>query len=671
MKKINVISLVAASALVGGMVDLKDTEVVKGLADTGDVESVQGKMDLATSGVVMDAENVEAGLNAVATALSFVNSDNTPVALQLGENSKKFADLEAAEHDADLGDLEYFEPSDPSILKPFAFALSANSLNGDAGLDLMYPTVNIPSNVEGALLTIPYGFVKSKFSRDDAAISGETRLNAKSVLSGLRNPTIVNSDANLLVPVSNAKNDSYLDVTDFKTENYKHPTTGESITTAPILFDKKFDLTTIAHTTKLVSEGVFGDETSLDIGGQITYVYGKIAGDAFKFDVSSLPMNEIIAGGSGDNKDLVINISTENFIIDPTSIKKFDGTASDELAKIPNGLRLVYALDINGNGNEQTCDFGVRKPTLKLLKVINVKGETVDMTDGEGKTAADVGNGLTLTSFDLNQTVTNADLRIVANVIDVGEYAQRIGVGYGSVDAYERTILSDKKPAVANTLLSIATIRSLTRKRDLQLSALKKTLRNGATNVNGGKTKNLTSVVILPYSKESNIDLSGMLDSEEHSERGADIAGLIAGKIATIIPSMVFDTDYAALTKVYGRGTIGIGVTFGSELLPFMPTELTMPGVEVKFAVTEIDELKSDIFVYPIDLNHNANELTPLNFGVRLAKPDLVVSGVYNKVQGTYVVPRNRVETLVDILHHFKVSNISGAMDKITSNVSK
>jgi len=657
------INIATAAEHLAGVLGLKESETLKQIGATGDVESIVSNMTIEA----LDTESVEAGIAAAAAAASMVENTNKVIPIDTMEgNGKLIADLETSNSTVNVGlDLEYFEPSNPAILKSFSFALAANTLKGDAGLDQMFPVVNIPSNVEGALLTLPYGFVKSKFTRDDVNVSGETRMNAKSVLTGLRNPSIVNSQANLLVPVSNAKNNSVLDV-DYKTENYKHPTTGELITTAPIKFGAKFDLTTIAHTAKLVSEGVFADETSLDIGGHVTNVYGTIDADKFKFDIASLPMNEIIAGGSGDAKDLVLNIGTEHFVIDPATMKQFDGSATAVINAIAPGLKLVYSLNINGAGNEATCDWGISAPIVKLIKVVNADGEEQDVTKGEAKAAYEIGVKLELTSYDLNQTVTNADLRIIANVIDVGEMGQRIGVGFGAVDSYESTLLTDNKQHMAQTLLGVATVRSNTRKRDLQLLALKANTRDGSANVNGGGTKNLTSKVLTPYEgKSTTIDLAGILDSREHSERGEDISSLLGLKIASVIPAMIFDTNYASLVNVYGRGKIGIGVTFGSDLIPFMPESISCPGVEIKMALTEVSSLKSDIYVYPMDLEHNSSVLTPLNYGVRLSKPDLVVTGKFDKISGTFVVPRNRVEVLVDIIQKFSVTNIPASLDKL------
>lgn len=660
-----VLTLEAATAALAGVTELNDIESVRKATGTLDIESIKGAVDVTSmDGLTLDAEQQQAGMLSVLGALAMAEGNTATIAVSVPDRVKMLPDLESFGVDTGL-DLEAFDAKNPNILKPFAYALSANTVQGDPGLDLMFPTVNVPSNVEGVFITMPYGLVKSKFNRDDITLTGETRLNERSILTGLRNPSTVNSEANLLVPVSNVKNDPYLD-NDFETANYKHPTTGELITTAPIKFDAKFDLTTVAHTDKLVSEGVFADETNLDVGGHIVAIFGNLGTDKLKFDISSLPMNEITGGPSGDSQDLLISISTEKLILDPAEIKQYDGTVTAVLSTIPAGLKLVYALDINGAGNMRTCDFGIRKPTLRLLAVVDSAGTPLDTTvPGDAQAAAVIGEQLELTSYELYQTVTNSDLRIIANTIDVGERGQRIGIPYNALTSFEGTILTDKKPAVAENLLALATITSLIRKRDQQLTALKTVIYNAGTFVNGGSTKALTSIVLTPYNKEEVIDLAATLDSRQHGERGDDIGGLIAGKIESIIPAMIFDTNYAGLTTIYGQGKPGVGVVFGSDILPFMPKEIILPGVEVRMAMSEVSELRSSIHVFPIDLNHNESTARPLNFGLRFAKPDLVVTGVFNKIQGTFIVPRAATAVMVDILHTFNITNIQAALGKI------
>jgi len=670
--KNNNITIAKAQELLGGVVGLKDNAVVIQAGNTGDVESLTSPMDVdVLSG--MDVESVNVGMGGAVAATIVAESISAQIPFEsVEENVTLIPDVESANDLAtsDL-DLEYFDGRSPNLLQPFAFALAANTMVDDEGLSLMYPTVNIPSNVEGVMLSLVYGKTKTKFKRDNVGLTGQTRLNSQSVLTGLRNPSIVRSDANMLVPVFNDTNKVHLDE-DFKNDAYIHPTTGEKISTAPIKFGPKFDLTTISHTSKLVSEGVFGDETSLDVGGHIEAVYGSIGDDKFKFDIATLPMNEITGGPSGDAQDLMVNISTENFVIDPAKIKQFDGTVSAELGAIPAGLSLVYGLDINGSGNMETCDFGIRTPTIVLLKVIDADGNDVDTEAGDGAAAVAVGEKLELTSYDLKQTVTNADLRVIANVIDVGEIGQRIGIPYGAVDSYEKTIISDARPARADALLSIATIRSITRSKDLKVKAVKETIRSIGTDVNGGRTKTITSTAINAYYREEALDLANMLDAEEHGKREADIAGLLAVKIKAILPAILYDTNYAALSKAYGRNTPGIGITFGTDLIPFMPETIEINGVTVKLAMTTVEEFRSDIFVFPIDAEHNPSSkvMVPLNLGVKITKPDIVVTGTFNKISGTFVVPRTRVVNTCSILHRFKVSQIDAALSKITSKTS-
>jgi len=663
------ISIKESKELLLPVTGLKSKEVLKEIGTIGDVESLTGDVDHDLL-EKFDVEAVSVGLAAAASALSMVEQTTGLVPYRaLDEGVKLLPDADTENYlSTPTFDLELFDPRKESAVAPFAFSLAANTMTGDAGLDQMYPTVNVPANAEGVLLSLIYGFNKTKFKRDDVNISGSTRINENSILAGLRSPSTVRSDANLLVPVKTAETEHLLDV-DFTNDTFKHPTTGETISTAPIKFDTKFDLTTISHTAKLVTEGVFADETNLDIGGRITYIYGTVGADKLKLDVSSLPMNEIITGGSGDSKDIVLNISTEALVIDPATIKQNDGTAPVELAGVPAGLRLVYALDINGNGNMVTCDWGVRKPTIKLIKVIDVDGQSVDMLDGDGKTAADIGVQLDLTGYDLYQTVTNADLRVIANVVDVNEVAQRIGIPYGALDVYERTILSDNKgPHALTRVLSVATIKSLTRRRDIQQKALNEVLGSAGTAANGGRTKTITSVAVEPYNKSTSIDLADMLDGEEHGKREEDIAALITARIKEVIPAILFDTNYSALSKAYGRSKPGIGITFGTDLLAFMPTEIEVAGVVVKIAMTEVDTYKSDIFVYPVDTEFNSNEPTPLNFGMRLAKPDIVVTGRFDKIDGTFIVPRNRAVNTLSILHRFEVTQLNASLGKITSN---
>ena len=658
----------AQLALANSGVVLKDSKVIQSAAVTGDVEELTRNIDVESTNTF----DMEAGMQGLVAAVDFAERRSmAPTAVVLPEGVRLISgDLETAGADTVVLDREYFSPENPKVLKSFSMALASSTVNGDAGLEQMYPTVNVPANVEGILLTLPFGSIRSKFLRDDPSITGAEKLAKQSVYNGLRNPNVVKSGANALIPVSNAKNDVYLD-NDFNIVDYVHPTTGEKITTAPILFDTKFDLVSIAHTTQLLSDGVFDNDTNLDIGGKILAVYGKIEADKFMFDISTLPMNEISAVGVGDQRDIGIGINTQSFVIDPALIRMIDGTVSPELDKIAAGLKLVYSLDITGQGNLVTCDWGVSKPIYKLLKVVDVDGNTVDTSVAlsDGETAAAVGNALVLTSYTLDQTVTNTDLKIIANVIDVEEIGQKIHVHFNAMDVYERTILSDNNPVMAQNILATAITRGIIRKTDIQARALRASVRNAATDVNGGTTNSLVSAVVTPYNVTEPLNLATLLDSKEHSTRKEDIAALIEGKIKSKLSAMFYDTNYSALVAAYGRDKIGVGITYGTNLIPFIPTEeIAVDGMEIRKALTIVKDFENDIFVYPIDLSHNSVTPAPLNFGMRVAKADLVVTGIYDKTQGTYVIPRQRAVTMVEILQTFNVSGMTEALEKIAAN---
>ena len=577
-------------------------------------------------------------------------------------------------------DVEAYSDTNFANTAGYTFAYNGQTALQDDAIEALFKSVLVPTDKSAVNLTFESDMVVSEITRD--LKNGFGKFNRVSIAQAYKLGKL-NTTANILVPVVDGeKTESFLDMTHVKT--IKHPSTGETIQTAPLKIGKNVALMGISQTPGQVSKGLM-DGTDIIDSVTITDVYARIGEEDIMLPLAGYNIDNVRERGIDEDMSIDIQIvlgESNPYRIALNTLTKTNGTAVTFATS--STLFANVALVLTGTGNFESDELALYEGEFKLISVVDVNGVEQDMTvaDSEAKKVADAFEDCAITGYDHISYCENQNERRKGDIVNIADTVKQYDIRYKALLFAPLPMSGDKNRRYERAVKALIRLGHARASEDAisildaHLKGLNN-LKNSGVDMATVTTDVITTSAIKPFFQTQAINLATAIDSLRHGKRIEDIQGLIGGKIARAIQAMAYESNYTTAYKLFhnmrGDMKIGINVICGGNVAGFIPEDINVGN---EFVVKKIVGLQryfdNKVIVVFTDLNSGELEATPFGYGLRYFSPEVVVEGIgphnMNGVR-THIYSRHVVTT--DTVAVFTLSGIDAAFGKITQNVSK
>jgi hypothetical protein len=577
-------------------------------------------------------------------------------------------------------DTESFDFKDPAAVATMSFAFNAMTSRQEEALELLFPSVVIPGDKAAVNVTIDLDNVINDITRNDGK-SAKGKFGRVSLVQAYRDGSVLNNTGTSLMPVLDDKSKDLLNE-DYKRENVKHPATGEVVDTAALKFGKTIPLIDVSQTPGQIAKGVETGMSAIDaVSLKTVYVNYDSGAEKFAFDVASYAGSNFVAGRQGEDRDIVLSLIQDKHPIAISTLKTITGAVSPTFSALPGNYTAYVRMVVTGSGNTEYGDIEVYGNSFELAEIKDAQGNAVDLTAGDGATIKAEIEKMTLAGYDVVANTTNADLKRFGDIVDVTTVTVQYAVKFqspltirvphseGGFNDQERKLAALVRAAkLRTTHTGYKTLVEHAR----SLAAVKAQ----GTSLETIQTQSIGNYFTKAYYEDITVDVASQIDSEASGERDEDIQGLLGSRIKNAVTKMVTESGYRSAVSLYAKTPgqkIGVAVVCGSDVAAYVPDDMYLGAdFEVKKVVGDNVGVDGKIFVTFFDTNMAENEASPLNYGAYVFAPSIVVDADRsvngNSVKGTTTIPVSRHIVNLDILTEITVSNIGGALSKVTLN---
>lgn len=585
---------------------------------------------------------------------------------------------------------EAFDGQSISNAMFFSIAYNFGAARQDAFGEAFFPTVVIDPAVSGFNIETEFTSLMTEFERSVTGSLDSKKFNRVPIVKAIYDNDLFSNDKNKVVPVKRAEN-ADLFVAGYE---FADTTAGESITTAPLKFGKKFSLLGISQTDALLAKGVMDNTDALDRTMNIDKIFYSITGDngsgsdvtdLFAVNASVFPHSNFTYSTQDHMKDLSLAFSTESVIVNTGNTKTVQGAASAVLAQLPADHSVKLGLTLHGDSNTQSGDLGVYASRLEVVAIYDAAGNELPSTNGDYATIKAVFDNLKLEGYTVEAYRTNSNLRTRGQLITSDRYNQIYTVPLRSGITVQMPVNNNtgtdndaakltSQIQAAGIKTSIYAVKTLVEHADM----LHNVTNNGADiNVD---LMGIARHHVDPYYNEITIDLADFVDSVKSSERIADIRAALLNKIKDEALNMYTMSNYGVALEVL-RGNVGGKTTVLIGTDPKTKNYIT--GGESKISLGDDFEavvvstpnklIKGKIYitfgVFDDQRNVVAN---PLNFGVCAWAPT-ITTDVVRTVGGSttrelHNVPRFLHVVNLPIMARINVSDTNAVLEKIAGH---
>ena len=550
--------------------------------------------------------------------------------------------------------------------------------------ETFYPTLSIDPTVNGIVIGCEYtSFAKAYTRGVDGKVIDFKR---KAVVKSIYDKGIFGVDRNKVFPVVRPENASV--VLD-SIESWLEDNGVEKVETAPLAFNKSFDILGLSQTDTLIAKGVMSNEDALDVTMNLTDVWMSLTGDVsgstvteqFKTDFSVFPFSNFFAGVQDHDKDLSLSFKTGSLRFKTGVSKNITDAISPLLGTLPANHTVTLEVVLHGEANTESSTLTIYKSAQpKILSIQNSTGVELAITNAVYLQIAAVFDTIDLTGFSVEAYRTNSNRRTAGQLITTDTYTQ----GY-SVPT--RTGISIIGP-VGQDNSSNSDIKKLT--NHIALTGMKKSIMGVDALVNYGKLlKAVTQQGVAEdiklmgigrhyvnaYYNEIDLVISDHVDSVKAIERKADIRSTLINYINDMTISMGLDSGYATAFNVMNPGkTMSVIIATDTRIASYLGSEkIDLGEYEVTVVSNSNPELAGKMYMTFSIFDGNRNvEVNPLSFGNCLSAPT-VVTDLVKTVGGSTSREisndlRYRHINNLPILVLFNVSGFENVIGKITAN---
>lgn len=452
--------------------------------------------------------------------------------------------------------MEAFQESENQRVQQFSATYNLLSARQDEFGETLYPTVVIPPENYGYMVSINLAYVQDDIRRN---ITGALdNFNRRNLAHALIDSTILQDEQTRAYPVyratgAYANTEYFLDAIGTTTVQVGT----ESVLTKPLLCGKEVNLIGISQTDGLIQGGVFDISDTLDSSVLLTKVYVKISvgntTEYFAFPTDKLPGAYFNGAVQGNYQKMTLAFETAALKFTSTT-KTTAGATSTLLApltdRVVRGKTDVYGRMILGDGN---CL--VTGTSVSISKITDANRQQVS-----DPAISAVFNNATVVGYELQVYRTNSNRRQRGQIID----NQIVNMLY---TIPLRTPVSSLRPIGSTDADDAAKVSNLINATHVKTSNaavgallnLEETLQSFANETDAiGQSPLIlgaSSYLIRPtYVPMGDYNVATHLDSLKTSDRVGDLQTLLINKIRDTASRMAVDSGYLAALKVTYNG---------------------------------------------------------------------------------------------------------------------
>lgn len=512
--------------------------------------------------------------------------------------------------------------------------------------ETLFPTVIVSPNEQGVTLAMKLFYVFNDFKR--SASGALANYGRRNIIRAYADTKILKNDLTKGIPVlrvggADDNSDKFVPVADVPawTEDLG---VGVTVTTGALKVDQKVDLIGISQTNELLASGVMGPTDSLDTFIRLKKVFVKVTDgtdtDVFELDVSSLPGATFTYAPQGNYRKMILSLDTDSVVLS-SDTKKLNGTALAYLTELATHKARV-SLTINGTASLDKGDGNVSRGQLSLVTLRNasdamVTGPTFDGLATKLAAAEVIG-------FVPEYYRANSNLRQRGQLVDTQTEYSIVPVNFRSPLA----ILAPTSRDAADDSSALQTLIMTTgiRISNEAVNALNRfliTLKGyKAVADNAGNLPEMTAIghhLVKPTYFEETVELDKIVNTLRSADKFKDIRASLVEKIRYYATEMVRTSEYAAAMSVLTGNTIQKATVIVATD-PLLHNYLVQDGdlrtlgenLDLKIVSTLADGMAGKIVItFGVFDNARNTSINPLNFGVMLYSPEVVVNLPINR----------------------------------------
>jgi hypothetical protein len=574
--------------------------------------------------------------------------------------------------------MEAYDERENRNAQSYTIAYNMAAAKQDEFAETFFPTVVVTPDQLGYAVSIRLINVLNDIRR---STSGAVSRNfeKRNIIQAVIDPTILRNDQTRIIPVyRDEAKQNFVDAALVPPKDIIFE--GESIQTAPLAVNKKFQLLGLSQTDALLQTGILDVTDAIDPAIQLESLYIQIGTEVFRVSTLNLPLATFAPAVQGNYRLMQLNFSTQSVLFNGSQTK-VDGSASTALKTLSdNKVDVRLGFDVSGSVNLELSDTSVFASDVAVYSVRDEAGNLLDVTTGDGKTYADLFAGAKVIGYTLEARRTNSNRRERGQLLDTTFYTQIYAVPLRSPITALRPLGSGDSNDASDlaSLITATHIRTTNAAIDTLLETAD-TLSQYANNRDQlGTTPDIMGVsrfLVTPYFKHETLDVAAVIDSLKSHERAEDLQAAIVNVLRDMAYRMYRDSGYKAAADALSGGVAPVPtVIIGTD--PVIARYLTVTGDLRTLAggfkvrvVSTLNERMANKIVMTFGEFENGKDgvPNPLHFGNMAWKPELVLvlplhrNGANSKE--LTVQPQFRHIVNLPIMAVLDVVNIEAAVD--------
>lgn len=492
--------------------------------------------------------------------------------------------------------------------------------------------------------------------------------------------TILENNETDVIPVYRAESaDKFVDTNDVA------PTTvsinGVNFETAPLKMGVDVDLLGISQNAALLKAGTLDQTDALDPCIRIKNLYLKADGNVIKLDnITYLTTANFVPAPQGDAKEMILAFNVNSLPLTKNT-KKGDGSAlTGALAAIKTNEWVVrLKMVVTGNCNVQVANTSVNSSGVTVSAINDKDRNPVDMTQGEGKAIVDAIKAGELIGFDLKAFRTNSNKRTRGILLDMSSYSILYSIPLLGPISTNRPLAKGDEHNQTDLAALITACRTFTTNRGVTaLFDTMELLRSYAQEQRMGSDFDseylgISRKLIQPYFDDDELDVAAVVASLRSEDRPVQVQAAMVNKLRDMIFRGYYVSGLQPAANAVFAGeapmpTVKIGCDpVVNRYLQVQGDLRTIGGkFEVQIEPEWDNRMKDHIFVaFGYQTANGENNYHPLNFGMMLWKPEVVIAApIYRNGQTSSeltVQPSFLHVCNTPLLLHLHIKNISAA----------
>ena len=565
--------------------------------------------------------------------------------------------------DIDVG-IEYFDMQNTSTNLVFNIVFNAFAPKQDEFAELFFPLVAIDPVKAGARIKATLINIWKEYKQSIDGTPAADKINEHPLIKAVTDTKLLTTDSIRLVPVYRDVNKGLF----FDKVLFEEEYMGEVVKTGPLVFGKKMSLVGLAQTDSMLAKGGADFTDGINKSIKLSEIYVQMTGkdsngnnvtETFRFSLknrNSYFYETII----GTTKQMVLNFDEDDFFMLTPDTKAIDANGNEVdskiMANLPANLEINLEINLTGQANIAYGDVAVFLQSVTLKDVRTKSGAKVPASSDEYQKVEAVVKTTQPGGFiiDAHASLGNAKRKGIHILTRKQTVVVTVPYRSGFTEILPVVVTGDDGDP-ADLVGQIMGTR-------MKLNAYAiKTVTDFIDDMRANpkqRIQGLSHYFVDNYFFEDELTLSKLVDSIRSSERIEDLRAAVVNKIKLVATDMILKSNYKIARDTLGyTGPIDVLVGMGLKLKLnlFGDTQQeTFGDLRFNYAGTPFKELEDKIIITIGVRDNRKNDIDPLNFGVCLWSPELVINTKKTIGEGV----RTEISTFPRFLHYINLAII-------------